>query len=442
MNLTNSTPVLYLKSHIFKSTESAVKLAEISHSEKNIKFADNLLKVKESIPDVKLNKMSMYNGQQIKKSEKYADLSQRIKSVKKDQYSQNKDTETTSGSAKHSVTGRTHCDTPPPLPPRNNSLPVLPPRASSPSTVSNDVVKPTPEVGFNALAAKMDSIPRTHWAEYDSQIHRFKDVRTAKETQIITSTGHALAANQIKVDKENLAIRCQYPKNIEHHMRMLLDKKPVMGIVLSSDHDFLNQSLKLTPYFKEKGAYADMSVESGEIDLKDASELEGLHFKAYDMAISAGDKKCAIPVMHVKDWPDRNAISAKALVALGERVMETLQTLKQVHKDIAEQCRKQLETEKKPERRKNLQKSIEEHESYEPQPFVHCNAGVGRTGALLVVLQLLKANNTLTVDEIIMQIRKTGSQLMVQTPKQYESLLGAEVLINAMKADNAKKLPV
>ncbi|MCB5306663.1 protein-tyrosine phosphatase family protein [Yersinia massiliensis] len=92
--------------------------------------------------------------------------------------------------------------------------------------------------------------------------------------------------------------------------------------------------------------------------------------------------------------------------------------------------------------RKNLQKYIEEYENYEPQPFVHCNAGVGRTGALVTAMQLSKENNKLTVDEIIMEIRKTGSQLMVQTQKQYDSLLGAAALINATKVENAKKLPV
>ncbi|CNI43130.1 tyrosine phosphatase [Yersinia massiliensis] len=440
MNLTHSKPVLYLKSHIFKSTESAVKLAEISHSEKNIKFADKLLKVKESLYDIKLNKMSMCNDGQMKK---YADLSQRIESVKKDQSSKDKNTVATSGSTQHLVTGSTCCDTPPPLPPLHSPSPALPPKTSSLITSQHKDVESTPQDRFNALNDKTKLIPSSHWAKHEPEIHRFRDILTAEETQITTSTGRALAANQLKINGENIAIRSQYPintdKNIKDHLQMLLDKKPAVLVVLSSNDDIERRCLPR--YFCENKTYDGISVEYRNRNEERAYKLAGLDLKGYAMKISDRESNCIISVIHVTNWTDHKAIPNKTLIDLTKITDKEVQKRIKFNKELAEQNKITLQAEKNSKNKTILQNKINRYESYSPQPFIHCSAGVGRTGTLVTAMQLSKENNTLSVDEIIMEIRKTGSQLMVQTQKQYDSLLGAAALINATKVENAKKLP-
>lgn len=73
---------LYIKAHFFNSSISAVKLAERDPSDKKIKFAEALLKVKNTPSELNFNKTTVYNGYEVTKSEKYESLSDRIFNLK------------------------------------------------------------------------------------------------------------------------------------------------------------------------------------------------------------------------------------------------------------------------------------------------------------------------------------------------------------------------
>ncbi|CNF40712.1 hypothetical protein [Yersinia kristensenii] len=77
---------LHIKANFFNSSVSAVKLAEINNSDKNIKFAESLLKIKNTTTEFKLNKTTIYNGSEIKKSEKYSFLTERISVLKESKF--------------------------------------------------------------------------------------------------------------------------------------------------------------------------------------------------------------------------------------------------------------------------------------------------------------------------------------------------------------------
>lgn len=78
IKLGNSYPVLYLKAHIFKSTHSAVKLAEKNKFSRDINFATDLLQIKNSSKKIKLDRVVNYDGNKIKYSEKYGALLERV----------------------------------------------------------------------------------------------------------------------------------------------------------------------------------------------------------------------------------------------------------------------------------------------------------------------------------------------------------------------------
>ncbi|MCX8957243.1 hypothetical protein EHW65_08155 [Erwinia psidii] len=71
ISLENSSLALYIKSRIFKSTESAVELAKKNHSPTDIKFAMKLLQIKNSSNNPKLNHIVKYEKNEMKRSEKY-----------------------------------------------------------------------------------------------------------------------------------------------------------------------------------------------------------------------------------------------------------------------------------------------------------------------------------------------------------------------------------
>ena len=363
-NIKKSSAVLYLKAHLLKSTESAVTLAEKKRTPGSIGFAENLLKVKNSSDEIYLNSQVMYEGSEITKMEKYGKLGGRVQAL----------------------------------------LPHLAEKVDCSETSAEDQFSK-----LNALSEN-SKIQRTNALPYA----RYTNVNTACATQLSTVDGKRMPANQLSVNNNKIAMRCQYPKDqfLQEHFSMLLKNKPAVVVVLSSSNDIgkiinnNHEGVKL-PYFcrgGEDNLYGNISVKCRvKTDKKDnhkvvTTKLGELTLNNYRMEIKDKDthNNLKLSVVHVTNWEDKTAVDADTLEQLA------LYTMNKVADKSKHDPR--LDT----------------------QPLIHCNAGIGRTGTLSAALALLNTSNKSCLSDIVQQLRATGSSNMVQTKEQYQVLFELE----------------
>lgn len=242
--------------------------------------------------------------------------------------------------------------------------------------------------------------------DYEVKHQRFGDINTCKATQLFTSKGVGLPANQMKVDGKNVAMRSQYPRTekLGSHLSMLADQKPSVLVILSSDADLKIRNLPA--YFREDKHYNDAKYDRNnadkyddvsvrcKIDAKSPVKMAGdLNVQNYTIKITVNGKTTPISVMHVNNWEDRTTID--------------INTLKTLVSDINQKIDRQIKADS----------------SYNPQPFIHCSAGIGRTSVVEIARMLLKPDNVNTPMDIALQLRKTGCSRMVQTEAQFNTLL-------------------
>lgn len=246
----------------------------------------------------------------------------------------------------------------------------------------------------------------------DSKVEhqRFGDINTCKATQLFTAKGIGLPANQMKVDGENRAMRSQYPaaEKLGSHLSMLAEQKPAVLVILSSDADL--KARNLPAYFREAGGkhyndakydkephsankYDDVFVQCKKNTLLPVKMAGNLSVQNYRIEITVNGKTTPISVMHVNNWEDRTTVDTK--------------TLKTLVADI----------------NAKIDQKTRADSSYSPQPFIHCSAGIGRTGVVAAAMELLKPGNNKTPLDIALQLRKTGCSKMVQTEAQFDTLV-------------------
>lgn len=275
---------------------------------------------------------------------------------------------------------------------------------------------------FDKLSEKTQLLMDEKNIKYDTKDRgqRYPNIGSAKQTQISVLTPYksivTLAANCLQVGRENLAIRCQYPKDndqaIENHLSMLMANKTPILVVLASKkeiHGSFFQKDKLPPYFMSNQKYGALEVTSKrekrdyKVDPKQKDTGEKmLEFSQYKMEIFNGDKKHALPVIHVTNWDDGGTIRVDELIKLN-RIIGIINegSLFELYKNKGVS----IEGEKK------------------PLPVIHCKAGIGRTGVLAAAMQWVKPENKQSMENIVLALRETGNPNMVQNESQYQQLL-------------------
>lgn len=265
--------------------------------------------------------------------------------------------------------------------------------------------------------------------EYDTKDRgqRYPNIGSAKQTQIsILNKDYQrilLAANRLQVNGDNLAIRCQYPKNetqaIENHLIMLMENKAPLLVVLSSNSE-LNTSFgseqRLPAYFMGSKQYGDIEVTSLRLRVNyrvdknvDQKDKIPLTFSQYKLGIKGRGRVHNLPVIHITNWGDGKTITTSELKKLSRMVdiltHGSLIKLKKYH-------------------------GVTISGRNKPLPVIHCSAGIGRTGVLATAMQLTKKYNALAVDDIVVGLRISGNMAMVQTGAQYNTLVDLQKSLN------------
>lgn len=222
---------------------------------------------------------------------------------------------------------------------------------------------------------------------------RYRDIDTCAITQLFTPEGKPLPANQMKVDGVNLAMRSQYPKpeGLRDHLCMLADQKPGVLVVLSSENDIANRHLPA--YFRQDGQYGDVSVKCKINKKAHVADAGNLELRNYRIEITTNGKETPISVIHVKNWEDCTTIDPSALEKLVSDINQ------------------------------KIEQKTGQDSGYKSQPFIHCSAGIGRTGVVAGAMEILKPDNKNMPEEIVLQLRETGSSKMVQTTEQFNTLI-------------------
>lgn len=240
-------------------------------------------------------------------------------------------------------------------------------------------------------------------------LHRFSNISVTPETQIILQDKTPMPANLVLTKGQPAAIACSYPKGtlsaLESHLRMILEQKPSCLVVLTGDDQI--GAKKLPDYFRRSETVGTVNTQV----TQDARVLtpSGVEIDNYQLKISSGTDTYTLPVIHVQNWKDHQALrSPYQLLELAQMTLEISTTNEAVYENIETPTR---------------------------VPMVHCFGGVGRTGTLITALELIK-NPSLSSEQIITDLRTTRNSKMAEDRpqqlqlRQLEQMLGPKNFIS------------
>ncbi|WP_053305209.1 protein-tyrosine phosphatase family protein [Vibrio parahaemolyticus] len=232
-------------------------------------------------------------------------------------------------------------------------------------------------------------------------INRFRDIQANKSTAVRSD----LNANYVQVGTHR-SIACQYPfeSQLEKHLQMLFDNRTPVLAVLASDEEISEPKNKMPDYFRQDRSYGAMNVRS---KLSESIEIANdIHVDVYRMTLTqqdSGKKGIVIPVVHVRNWPDRQALNSDIVSNISSLIDKNMRDKVAMYVKAGSSAVG------------DVNKLL---------PVVHCRAGVGRTGLVIGSLAMNEQTNThLSLEDVVAEMRLSRNGVMVQTSDQLDELV-------------------
>ncbi|HDL7823750.1 TPA: dual specificity protein phosphatase family protein [Yersinia enterocolitica] len=239
-----------------------------------------------------------------------------------------------------------------------------------------------------------NTYPRT-----ERKINRFKNITSRTSTQLHKE----LSANKISIDGKHIVNAGQYPMDyqIDNHLKMLADNQTSCLVVLTAKGEVDTKDYFLPEYNKSNSELCENDIKLGEMEID--GEKINITADRYKINIENSDKKfITIPVVHVTNWPDKKSVSPEILEKMTNVVKKLIDTTI-IH-------------------RKSTNTFTDN--PGENLPFIHCKAGVGRTGTFIAQYAMLNdPNKNKSLERIIQDTRLSRNENMVQTREQLYTLV-------------------